>query len=243
MFKKRVYKLKKSFIKRRKKPFIWSFVDIGRIIIDPTDRQSIMVWLDMPAETEERNTFSEHIAMMKPDIFFDIGANYGFYSLLAGKGGVEEIHAFEPNPHVFCMLATNIFLNGLSGKTRLWNQAASDRAGMAKLHLVKGTSDVSTLSPENMPAKWDYNSETTCRTLTLDSLYDFTDKKIFIKIDVEGHEDSALKGMKNLIQFNRTELMIEILFENTETISKIKSYGFDLVKVLDRNYFFRNFEL
>lgn len=243
MLKRRVYKLKKSFIKRRKKPFIWSFDDFGRILIDPTDRQSVMIWLDMPAETEERDTFCDHIAKMKPDVFFDIGANYGFYSLLAGKADVPEIHAFEPNPHVFCMLATNIFLNDLSGRTRLWNQAASDREGLATLHLVKGTSDVSTLSPENMPAKWDYNAETTCRMLPLDSLYDFQDKKIFIKVDVEGHEIAALKGMKNLIQSNRTELMIEILFENKETISEIESYGFHLVKMLDRNYFFRNFDL
>ena len=47
------------------------------------------------------------------DIFYDIGANIGFYSLLAGELVTKgEIHCFEPMPDVFKMLTTN--LNGLN---------------------------------------------------------------------------------------------------------------------------------
>lgn len=47
----------------------------------------------------------------KEDVFFDIGANIGLYSLSAAAQGVSKVFAFEPNPFSFGVLAHNIVAN------------------------------------------------------------------------------------------------------------------------------------
>jgi len=82
-----------------------------------------------PLETVIVNT------LVKPgDIFFDIGANIGYYSLLASElvapGGF--VHAFEPASLTFEILRTNTRLNG--SKNILLNRlAVSDKPGEAEL--------------------------------------------------------------------------------------------------------------
>lgn len=51
------------------------------------------------------------------DVFYDIGANIGLYSLFAAKrlGGKCKVYAFEPEALNYAQLSRNIFLNGLSG--------------------------------------------------------------------------------------------------------------------------------
>jgi len=62
-------------------------------------------------------------------VFFDIGANVGFFSLLAAKCGAV-VHAFEPEPMNLARLRANLRLNpDLSGKVKIWPVALGAESG------------------------------------------------------------------------------------------------------------------
>jgi predicted RNA methylase len=63
------------------------------------------------------------------DIFYDVGANYGFYTCLAREFIIDgEIHAFEPNPKIFKLLRENARLD-IFKNTLLNEVALSDKTG------------------------------------------------------------------------------------------------------------------
>ncbi len=65
-----------------------------------------------PMEIGLAKYLSRHVG--RKDVFFDVGASCGFYSLLADYligGDARSIHAFEPTPSVFTLLAENTRLS------------------------------------------------------------------------------------------------------------------------------------
>jgi hypothetical protein len=68
------------------------------------------------------------------DIFYDIGANYGFYTCLAQEFIIDgQIHAFEPNPKIFRLLKENSRLD-IFKNTFLNEIALSDKTGEAEFY-------------------------------------------------------------------------------------------------------------
>jgi FkbM family methyltransferase len=67
--------------------------------------------------------------LLRPgDIYFNAGANYGYYVCLAGRivGAEGRVVGIEPNPHVFPYLLKSIYWNGTVGNTELVSRALSD---------------------------------------------------------------------------------------------------------------------
>lgn len=131
------------------------------------------------------------------DVFYDIGANYGFYSFLAEELITEgEIHAFEPSPRVFDYLKRN----AREGSGRLFlNQAAlsDEAADQIAFYDSFGSkhSGASTLSKEvaasGLSAGYD---RIKVKALTLDEYARTHRKPAVIKIDVEGAEEAVIRG-------------------------------------------------
>lgn len=71
------------------------------------------------------------------DVFFDVGANVGLFSLYAARRNPRgRICAFEPGAHNFAHLCANVRANDLDvSATLLINAALSDRTGFETLHL------------------------------------------------------------------------------------------------------------
>ncbi len=116
------------------------------------------------------------------DVFLDIGANIGSYTLLAaGVRGAETL-AFEPDPQTFDALLRNISLNGLD-----------ERARAHRLALGEARRDVPFtvgLGPMN---KVSADGAAVVRQERLDDA--IGDRRpVMIKIDVEGHEEAVLTG-------------------------------------------------
>ena len=74
------------------------------------------------------------------DTFVDVGANLGYYSLLASKlvGALGHVVAIEASPAIAAHLTKNLHLNNATN-VRVVNAAAADRAGT--LALYRGPSD------------------------------------------------------------------------------------------------------
>jgi FkbM family methyltransferase len=138
------------------------------------------------------------------DTVLDLGANLGVYTLLAarlvGPGG--RVHAFEPNPRLAQLVDLSIRMNGFAPWAQVHRVAASDRTGVARLFFTDSYSGGGSLAgtEEQRDASGEAKHAVDCRLLPLDTL--FTDPAMrvdVIKMDVEGHEGPALRGMRQLL--------------------------------------------
>lgn len=147
------------------------------------------------------------------DVFYDVGANVGFISLLAAKSvGLEgHVYCFEPQPSVLPILTHNLDQNGYTNYDVI-EAAVSDRPGRARLELnARGRSGEARLASARsshdtaLPHK---RNTVDVRVVTLDEL-DLPAARL-VKIDVEGAESQVLRGMARVMREHRPTLIIEI---------------------------------
>lgn len=128
-------------------------------------------------------------------IFYDIGANVGFYTLLASKfvGEGGSVISFEPNPRNMEFLRRHIELNGLIN-VRVIQAAVSDTSGRESFSLNEG--------PEQ--GHLSTAGELLVETAKLDDL--LQNREIpppdAVKIDIEGAELRALHGGRKLLRLH-----------------------------------------
>jgi FkbM family methyltransferase len=137
-------------------------------------------------------------------VVLDVGANAGIYSLAALAIEPDAtVHAFEPTPEIAARLRATAKINGLD-HLHVHEAAVSSRNGAAILKRFRG--DLGTNEGMNFisedPA--DANGESV-PTLCLDQFC--RDRSIdhvdLLKLDIQGHENSALKGAEHLISAGR----------------------------------------
>lgn len=65
------------------------------------------------------------------DVCVNVGANYGYFTLLAGilVGDRGKVFSFEANPSIFAHLMRSLFFSGTINRTSLFNRAVSDKDG------------------------------------------------------------------------------------------------------------------
>jgi len=148
-------------------------------------------------EKNERKLFCE--AIVPGSVVLDVGANIGIYTLLAAKRGAK-VFAVEADPRNVEMLQYHVHLNGFDDLVTIFPVAVSDREGTATLYRSPGNSGHSNLfdgiDPVQVPC------------LTIDSLG--LPPIDVCKMDIEGNELKALKGMEATIQYSpRMKMLTE----------------------------------
>ena len=144
---------------------------------------------------------------LKPGmVVFDVGANLGYFSMIAGElvGEGGRIICVEPDPRVVEVLRKNVGVNGLKNATVV-QAAAYNSSGEVSLGCAPATS-------------WSgiyYERPTRrvpVRALTLDSLLKQLglDRVDFVKIDVEGAESVVLEGMPEILLRYRPHVLLEL---------------------------------
>jgi FkbM family methyltransferase len=148
---------------------------------------------------------------IKPnDTVLDIGANIGFYAEILSEivGEKGKVHCFEPDVTNFnhlknrCQKLTNVQIN---------NKAVSDKTEVIKIYTSKQLNvDHRTYKPD------DYDQEIDIDAIAIDDYLFFnldsaqSDKEInFIKMDIQGFEMSAVKGMTKTLQTPHLKLLSE----------------------------------
>src|SRR5262245_39596987 len=102
----------------------------ARFLVDPTDLIDRAIALDGMWEGAQLDDLARVCAGRRVDVFLDLGANSGFYSvLLARTGLVGEVIAFEPDPGNYARLIANLQLNRLQTQVKALPFALGDRAG------------------------------------------------------------------------------------------------------------------
>lgn len=168
--------------------------------------------------------FTVHF-LRNEDVFLDIGANLGHYSLLAsGLTGAKSI-AVEPIPSTVKKMQKQIHLNKLNDKIEVLNIGLSDE--VSELYFSSDDCDM------NCIVNSDYSNAIKVPVSTIDTIC--KNKTIsLIKMDVEGYEKYVLKGAKETLKDTNLKAIIVELnnsgnrygINDQEIYAEILSYGF-----------------
>lgn len=131
-------------------------------------------------------------------VCLDIGANIGNHSVFF-SGFFSKIVAFEPNPWVHQLLQINA---QWSNRIECRSEALSDQTGQATIHFSFNNVGGGSLSSAHA------ERSAQVQTVRLDDLTFETPIKL-MKIDVEGHELSVIRGGSHTIQKHRPVILFE----------------------------------
>lgn len=147
---------------------------------------------------QQRNVFEERVSSLYNLIakenfthFFDVGANYGYISVLVKRAKATiQVIAVEADPHLIPIIKENLALNGINDVTVI-NAIAAESCQENQLFSINPNSSLD--NRVNMP-DW---GKVQVSTLTLDKIindYCNMQSKIFLKIDTQGFEQFVLSG-------------------------------------------------
>lgn len=163
------------------------------------------------------------------DMFIDVGANVGYYTMLAAKSGVRTL-AFEPNPELAKMLTWTSRLNRVNDKVVVYQEALSDKPGEAVLWVPENHSGGGSIETngEGFPVRVD----------TIDNIFKGSGGNFLFKIDAEGSEPKIWAGMQNTFAVSNCTVLLEwegsrydpkpfaeSLFANGNTVSLVNFAG------------------
>jgi FkbM family methyltransferase len=155
------------------------------------------------------NCMATFLQKHKGCTFIDVGANVGWYTLLACGLGAGHVFSFEPNPRMAALLRKTIMVNGYKDWVTLTEAACGAEEGTMEL----------VVNPEEMggahvvPLRWQAPAvcDDACKVVRLDDVV-FRGKSswslidapgaIIIKIDVEGFEPQVLAGATELLKLH-----------------------------------------
>ena len=165
--------------------------------------------------------------ILKTDsVIFDVGANFGYYSIVLATHLNRRCRAysFEPHPETYSRLAKNIILNELTEVVTPCNIGFSDVSGTASMVESDEHSGVARVSHE-------LASGPDIRLSTIDEFCaeNKIEKIDFMKIDVEGYEEKALLGGSEIIRKTRPLILLELCPENLRRIGSKPEFVFDLL--------------
>ena len=187
------------------------------------------------------------LAKLKPKTIFDVGANVGDWSLMAGAiCNTAKIHVFEIVPQTFRLVSENLSENqqyilnnvGLSSNEAIveiyQDETKNTHATMLKSSIGRGGF---------IPIKARVISgDEYCRQHNIMHID-------FLKVDVEGAENSVLEGFErmlsnakiSMIQFEYTELNIDSRFLLKDFYECLEAYGYQIGKLYPYGVHFKKY--
>jgi FkbM family methyltransferase len=158
--------------------------------------------------------------LREDDLFLDIGANVGSYTVLASGVCRAKTWAFEPDPDTLRHLNRNISLNSLSAIVKVSECALGATHGEVPFTVGLDTMNKVAIAVDQ--------NVRIVRQERLDTLIG-RDQPIMIKIDVEGYEEDVLRGAERLL----TRPCVKVI--QLETVTP------EVTHMLSRNHFQRAF--
>lgn len=141
------------------------------------------------------------------DHVVDVGANIGYFSVLAAKltGATGRVVGFEPHPRLRPIAARNLAANAVHGHAEVREVAAWSEAAELTFHVREHYAVNSSLTP--LPAATldqlgDTERAVAVRAVALDDELDGFGRVDVVKIDVEGAEVRALRGLRRTLDAN-----------------------------------------
>ena len=204
----------------RGRPGVWKIDFVGKQILMPLTTERF--WLDWDTavsivghETEIKETYMALIGSPEvPDLFLDVGANYGTHSLLFLVHNIEAI-TYEPNSSCHDYFRQICELNGV--EPHLETVALGDSDGYVELSYPEkdtwqGTTDKDVA--EKLGGSQVLMKKVVKQKMLDDYLSEFENKSLLIKIDTEGNEYRVLHGALKTLQKNKPKIIFECWRDN-----------------------------
>jgi FkbM family methyltransferase len=178
-------------------------------------------------EAVQLEVLTEYLHTKNPAIFsdavLDVGANIGNHTVYFA-GIFSKVYAFEPNPDAFQLLQfnTRTFTNN---KVARYNVGLSDQPAVLRLAI-----DPNNIGSSNFMGHTSENYRE-CTLSTIERIVEINETVSLIKVDVEGYELKALKGLSHIILRDFPMIVFEQLvgeFANNTSpaIELLSSYGY-----------------
>ena len=152
------------------------------------------------------------------DLFVDVGANSGGYTVLAGAVSRARVCAFEPVPATLGRLEANVRLNGLEDRVRWVGKCVGAQPGVVEFSLERDTEN------HVLPGPRQPGRSVPVEVTTLDAEL-VREEPALIKLDVEGFETAVLDGAGETL---KKESLLAIILEMN---GGGRIYGFDESKI------------
>jgi FkbM family methyltransferase len=159
-------------------------------------------------------------------VVYDVGANLGFFSLLAARlaGATGRVESFEPVPIGAGATRANASLNGLSTIV-VHEVAVGERSGRQNL-LVHSQPSESHLADRGWQSE--IRDQIEVEVVALDELIEEGRLPVpdLVKVDVEGSEIAVLQGMRRTLRLHDVKLVIELHETNREVAALLSDLGY-----------------
>ncbi len=165
-------------------------------------------------------------SLRKNDLFIDVGANSGSYSILAGSVCEARVISIEPIRKTFLRLVRNLSLNNLEQRCTPLNVGLDAENGTLIM-----TTDLDTKNQIVIGESFVKSSQ--IKVITLDEAVQ-DQNPVLIKVDVEGWEMKVLQGgLKTLLNPSLLALIVELNesgtrygYRDSEIVETLRSFNF-----------------
>jgi len=150
--------------------------------------------LDKTREVEATNEMLK--ILKKDDVVLEVGANIGYYALMAAKriGSAGKVFAIEPEPANVSMLNKNVSLNNYGKNIEVFPYAVSDKDGTVSLEVSKFS------NRHKLAGAATGDNVIDVKSVTIDSFLRDKPAPTLIRMDVEGAEVAVFRGAQRTLE-------------------------------------------
>jgi FkbM family methyltransferase len=182
-----------------------------RMVVDTTD--VLGRTLATSGIWEPQTTAAFRSLLADGDVCVDVGANVGYYTLLASRlvGPTGHVYALEPAPEIYAALQANLALNAVGNVTALPVAAGPAEGRAALFRPPSGNVGRASLRPHSdVPSRPDHAAVEVRPLSALITASDLPRLRL-VKIDVEGYEVEVLRGLEPIFGLGlRPAVLVEV---------------------------------
>lgn len=214
----------------------------AKMLVDTRDA-AIAPWLVLDGMWEPHVTAWMQTTLQRGNVFVDVGANVGYFTLLGARlvGPEGRVVAVEAHPELAGLLQRNVVINGAHGYVTTHHRAAWSENTELEFNVREhfaGNSSVGRLDEPGRVMLGDTERAVKVEAVRLDDLLDGLGRPVDVmKIDVEGAEVHAFTGLERtlaanpdlVVMFEWARAQIESVGDTPADLARlVDSYGFKL---------------
>jgi FkbM family methyltransferase len=186
----------------------------AKMLVDTRDAV-IAPWIVLDGLWESHVTEWLQQTLRPGQVFVDVGANVGYFTLLGGQlvGPQGRVVAVEAHPRLAELLRRNVIMNGLYGYVTTWDRAAWSTTTTLQLHQrlnFSGASSIGAIGQEALDRLGDSEEMVEVNAVPVDDLLQGLPPVDVLKMDIEGAELQAFTGLSRTLE---ASAKISVMFE------------------------------